>query len=114
MNVFKHALMERHGTMRSRKLFRPVSLVLALLLLAAACASRDMGGEISRERAIEIARQHVDFEPGKVEAAQDTEGGRAVWRVTFYGKGVSSVSPGQVMIIVLDRKTGEVVSLAMS
>lgn len=99
--------------MRPRKLFRPVSLVLAVIVLAA-CASRNGGGEISRERAIEIAGQHVDFEPGKVEAAQDMEGDRPVWRVTFYGKDTSASHPGQVMIIVLDRKTGEVVSLGMS
>lgn len=99
--------------MRSRKLFRPVSFVLALLLLAA-CASRDASGEISRERAIAIARQHVDFEPGSVEAETAVEEGRPVWRVTFKGKGVSAVHPGEVKIVVLDRKTGEVVSLAMS
>jgi peptidase YpeB-like protein len=93
-------------------------LVLSLLVLAALAGCTARGGgdgeEISRERAIELARQHVEFEPGKVEAVKDDEEGRPVWRVTFYGKGVSATHPGEVMIVVLDRKTGEVVSLGMS
>jgi hypothetical protein len=91
-------------------------LVLSLLAFAllAACASKGAGDEISKERAIELAREHVDFEPGKIEAVQDTEEGRPVWRVTFYGKGVDADHPGQVSFVVLDRRTGEVVSLGMS
>ena len=88
-------------------------LVLSLLVLAA-CASQSAGEEISRERAIEIARENIDFEPGNIEAVQETEEGRAVWRVTFYAKGVDATHPGQVSFVVLDRKTGEVVSLGMS
>lgn len=88
-----------------------VSLTLALL---AACASQSGGPEISRERAIEIARQQIDFEPGKVEAVQDTDQGRPVWRVTFYGKGVDAAHPGQVSFFLIDRETGEIVSLGMS
>lgn len=90
------------------------ALFLFALALLAACASQGDAQEISRERAIELARQHVTFEPGRVEAVQDTEENRPVWRVTFYGKGVTPERPGEVMIVVLDRKTGEMVSLAMS
>lgn len=88
-----------------------LSLVLALV---AACASQSSGQEISRERAIEIARQQIDFEPGKVEAVQETDQGRPVWRVTFYGKGVDAAHPGQVSFFLIDRETGEIVSLGMS
>jgi hypothetical protein len=91
-----------------------VLLTLALLALLAACASQSTGEEISKERAIELARPHVEFEPGKVEAVKETEEGRSVWRVTFYGKGVDATHPGEVMFVLLDRKTGEVVSLGMS
>jgi peptidase YpeB-like protein len=87
---------------------------LSVLVLLAACASQGASGEISKERAIELARQHVDFEPGKIEAVKDTEEDRPVWRVTFYAKGVDASHPGQVSIIVLDRRTGEIVSLGMS
>jgi hypothetical protein len=89
-------------------------LTLALLVLLAACASRSAGEEISKERAIELARPHVTFEPGKIEAVKETEEGRPVWRVTFYGKGVDATHPGEVSFVLLDRKTGEVVSLGMS
>ena len=89
-----------------------VSLLLALL---AACAAQSGGQEISEERAIEIARQQIDFEPGKVEAVQETDDeGRPVWRVTFYGKGVDAAHPGHVSIFWIDRETGEIVSLGMS
>ena len=88
-----------------------VSLMFALL---AACASQNAGQEISRERAIEIARQQIDFEPGKVEAVKEMDEGRPVWKVTFYGKGVDAAHPGQVSFFVVDRKTGEIVSLGMS
>ena len=88
-----------------------LSLVFALL---AACASQNGGQEISEERAIEIARQQIDFEPGKVEAVKEMDEGRPVWKVTFYGKGVDAAHPGQVSFFLVDRKTGEIVSLGMS
>jgi hypothetical protein len=90
-------------------------LVLSLLVLAA-CASQSTGQEISKERAIEIARQNINFEPDRIEAVKDTEEGRPVWRVTFYkgGKEVSSTHLGQVSFVSIDRKTGEIVSLGMS
>ena len=88
-----------------------LSLVMALL---AACAAQSSGQEISKERAIEIARQQIDFEPGKVEAVQETDQGRPVWRVTFFAKGVDAAHPGHVSVFWIDRKTGEIVSLGMS
>jgi hypothetical protein len=93
----------------------PALLVLLLLVLAA-CASQNAGKEISRERAIEIARQNIHFEPDRIEAVKDAEEGRPVWRVTFYksSREVSSTHLGQVSFVVLDRKTGEIVSLGMS
>jgi len=98
---------------------RKGAFLLALAALAAcaacaACASRGVDEDISEERAIELARRHVEFEPGKVEAVKDMDQDRPVWRVTFYGKGVSAAHPGEVMLVVLDRKTGELVSLGMS
>lgn len=95
-----------------RSALSPVLLVVLALL--AACAAQSTGQEISRERAIEIARQQIDFEPGNVEAVQETDQGRPVWRVTFYGKGVDAANPGQVSFFLVDRKTGEIVSLGMS
>jgi hypothetical protein len=91
-----------------------VLLVLLPLALLAACASQNGGQEISQERAIEIARQQIDFEPGKVEAVKETDQGRPVWKITFYGKGVDAAHPGQVSFFLVDRETGEVLSLGMS
>ena len=96
-----------------KKTALPVLVLLSLTLLAA-CASQSSGQEISRERAIEIARQQIDFEPGKVEAVQEIDQGRPVWRVTFYGKGVDAAHPGHVSYFLIDRETGEIVSLGMS
>jgi tellurite resistance protein len=92
-------------------------LALVLVSLLAACAAGGGGEEISKERAIELARQHVNFEtfePGRIEAERTTEADRPVWRVTFYGKDVTADHPGHVEIVTLDRKTGELVSLAKS
>jgi hypothetical protein len=93
-----------------------LSLLLTSLVLAVlGCASSKSGDEISKERAIEIARQQIHFEPKSTEAVPVTDQGRAVWRVTFRGEDLSPTNPiGQVQIFEIDRHTGEIVSLAMS
>lgn len=73
---------------------------LLLALLAFACASGTKNEEISRERAIEIARQHLTFEAKSVEAEQTTEQSRPVWRVTFRGR---EATPPPLHGRVLDR-----------
>ena len=97
---------------------RPNAAILclaAVFSLAATCAGPSPAAEISRERAIEIARPHVSFQPDSVEAERATSAGRAVWRVTFRGR-----LPGQppllfeTMIVEVDRYSGEVVSIARS
>ena len=75
----------------------------------------DAAGEITREQAIEIARKHVSFEPRSIEAAAVKEDGRPVWRVTFRGRPPGPEhAMGEFQEILVDRRTGEVVSLAMS
>jgi predicted small secreted protein len=90
--------------------------VLAALMMLAACASRSGGEEISQERAIELAREHLTFEARKVEAVKATDQGRPVWQVTFRGAepNPSLGFMGEVLIVSIDRKTGEMVSIAMS
>jgi hypothetical protein len=86
-----------------------------LLVFAFACATNSSGEEISRERAIEIARPHVTFEAKSIEAEKDTEEGRPIWRVTFRGEPIGPSHPiGEVQIITVDRRTGEITSLAMT
>jgi len=77
--------------------------------------SNPLRKEISRQRAIEIARPQVKFQVKSVAAKRDTDNGRPVWRVTFRGKHVSEGHPmTEIMIVLVDRKTGEIVSLAQS
>jgi len=71
--------------------------------------------EISRERAIEIARGRVDFEPKSVRAVKALEDKREVWRVTFRGEPISKIHlMGETMIVSVDRFTGEIVSVSKS
>ncbi len=85
------------------------------LILLAGCPSSTIRKEISKEHAIEIARAHVNFQPKTTEAEKATEDGREVWRVTFRGESVSQIHlHPQTMIVTVDRKTGEIVSLSKS
>lgn len=98
-------------------------LILVLLLSLPACltkpaqqdASSSPKNEISRERAIEIGRTQVKFQPKTINAEKTTDNGHPVWRVTFRGEPVSQTHPmGEILIVILDRKTGEIVSIAQS
>ena len=86
----------------------------AVLMMLAACVSRGGSEEISRERAIELAREHLTFEARKVEAVEATDQGRPVWKVTFRGVEHSQDHMGEILIVNIDRKTGQMVSIAMS
>jgi hypothetical protein len=71
--------------------------------------------EINRKRAIEIARAHVKFQPKSIKAEKLKESRRPVWRVTFRGESVGQGNMMlEIMIIGIDRFTGEIVSIAQS
>lgn len=72
--------------------------------------------EISRERAIVIAQAAVSFEIASMDAARATDGGRRVWRVTFRGTPASPDHPllRPIVIVLVDSRTGEVISVAKS
>lgn len=94
---------------------RNTILFLLLTLLALACTSSVKDEEISREKAIEIARQHLTFEAKSVEAEHATEQGRPVWRVTFRGREPNPPHlMGEFLAVTIDRKTGEMVTVGMS
>lgn len=112
---------------RLSRRFAALAVALAATLAAAGCAAgppaEEQGGtpaadgEISRERAIEIARRHadLDFEVREVTAERAVEQGREVWRVTFRGDPPGPGHPmGHLQVVSVDRRTGELVSLAMS
>ena len=83
-----------------------------LALMAVTCPAGPVESQVTREQAIEIARQEVSFEPDSVEAVLSTSE-VPVWRVTFRGR-----LPGQpsglfeTIIVEVDATSGEVVSIA--
>jgi len=87
--------------------------IILLLLAALACASTTNPAEISRDRAIEIARKQVTFAPTSIEAQKGSSAGTPIWRVTLRGR-----LPGQppllfeTRVVEIDRRTGAVVSVA--
>jgi hypothetical protein len=89
--------------------------VVAVATLGALCDPPAKSAEISRERAIEIARQEVNIDADTVEAVKVTSEGNAVWRVTFKGR-LPDQPPGlfETRIVEIDARTGKIVSLSTS
>ena len=85
---------------------------ICLTGLAATCPTAVT--EVSRERAIEIARGHATFDITTVEASKTTEQGRPVWRVLLQGAAASAEHPllRPTLIVFIDRHSGEVISIA--
>lgn len=108
---------DRGGSIRYRGIAGLVVVALVLACSPGAQAPEAGGGsaEIGRDEAVEIAREHVDFEVRSVDAERSTEQGRPVWRITFRGRPPGEgTAIGEVVIVILDRRTGELVSLAQS
>ncbi len=97
------------------KINKTAALLAALLLpTLAACAPQGGGQEISKERAIELARRHLTFKERSVEAEKTTDQGRPVWQVTFRGAEPGQGYLGEFLTVSIDRQTGEMVSIGMS
>ena len=90
-----------------------VHSVAAMALWSALCPGPSSTSEISRERAIEIARAEVSFEPASIDAVRAMSGARPIWRVTLRGQ-LPGQPPGlfETAIVEIDRRSGEVVSVA--
>ena len=83
--------------------------ILALAFLATrSCASRDT--EVSRDEAIEIAREEVDYEPERVMARFLPRGiqSRPSWAVSLSTVAADGTLE-RVTVIVVDGATGDVV-----
>ena len=115
-----HSRSFRQGLQRPRAqtalCYPAIFCLAALTVLASACIRPvSRGNEISRERAIEIARAQVSFHSDSVKAVRTMSGAQAVWRVTFRGR-----LPGQppllfeTVLVEVDRRSGEIVSIARS
>ena len=61
-------------------------LSMTLFALSACSSPISPSSEITGERAIELARQHVSFEPTGTAAEMDSRQGRPVWVVTFQAR----------------------------
>ena len=96
------------------RLFRIVASLVIAVVLTDGCA-RSGVAEITRDRAVEIARSQVMFAPSSVEVIKASAAGHRVWRVTIRGR-----LPGQpaelfeTRIFEIDRATGAIVSVARS
>lgn len=88
-------------------------LCLAVLMSVAATCAGPSSNEITRERAIEIARSQLSFSPDTIDATRTASAGRNIWRVTFRGR-LPGQPPGlfETLIVEVDRITGEIVSIA--
>jgi hypothetical protein len=103
----------------ARRHARFVLLVaLSIASLGALCERPTKSTPITRERAIEIARKQVSFNPDSTDAVQVTSEGPGrptVWRVTFKGR-LPDQPPGlfETRIFDIDVRTGEIVGAAMN
>jgi peptidase YpeB-like protein len=86
----------------------------AIAAMGAMCNPVEKPTQITRDRAIEIARKDLAFKPDSVDAVQTTEQQRQIWRVTFKGR-LPDQPPGlfETVTVDVDARTGEVVSAAM-
>jgi len=97
-----------------RFFFRVVGYVVFSALLADACA-RPLAGEITRDRAMDIARSQITLQASSVEAVKASARGRPIWRVTIRGR-----LPGQppelfeTRVVEIDRVNGAIISVARS
>jgi hypothetical protein len=91
----------------------PTARLIVIGLLTIACAHQATTTEITRDRAIALARAQVKFEPFDIKADRTRTNGRAVWRVELKGR-----LPGQppllfeTAVVEIDAVSGGVVSIA--
>ena len=96
--------------MSSRSVAR---LVFVGVVLTLGCASAPRPAEVTRDRAVALARAQVSFEPFEIKARRTRTNGRAVWRVELKGR-----LPGQppllfeTAVVEIDAVSGGVVSIA--
>ena len=101
---------ERRGvrdTAAGKTLLLVAVLVLALVA-SRSCAQRDL--EISKERAAEIARDEIDYEPDQVQTRFVPRGfkSRPTWAVSLSTTRADGTLE-RVTVVVVDARTGDVV-----
>lgn len=96
---------------------RAHAIAIACVVLsgvAATCPSA--AREITATDAVKIARAHATFEIESADPQKTTDSGRPVWQVTLRGKPASPDFPElrPIVIVLIDRRSGEVVGIAKS
>ena len=98
-----------------RRATRILALVTAVTAIAACGGTpASPSSTITRERAIEIARSHVSFEPTSVDAEHAARQGKQVWLVTLRRADGNHGGLGQFAEVTVDRATCDVMTSAMS
>ena len=92
----------------------PVARLLAVgIVLTLGCASAPRTTELTRDRAVALARAQVSFEPFEIKARRTRTNGRPIWRVELKGR-----LPGQppllyeTAVVEIDAVSGSLVSIA--
>lgn len=90
---------------------RTIILVIAVLVLAALVVSRSCESRenaIGKERAVEIARGQIDYEPQRVAVRFMRRGvpSRAYWAVSLPGE-----DPPRITTVLVDAASGSVVEV---
>lgn len=90
-------------------------LILVVVLVAALLVARTCGAtetELSKEDAIDIARDRVEYEPDLVQVRLLKRGlqSNEYWAVSLSGREADG-SLGQVTVVVVDAKTGDVAEI---
>jgi hypothetical protein len=86
-----------------------LGVLLAAFLVARTCGST--APDVSQERAIEIAKAEIDFEPTAVQVRNVPRGiqGERAWVVSLYtGK---ATNPGRCRLVEIDADSGRVDSV---
>jgi hypothetical protein len=92
-----------------------LGILMALtIVLASACSPTSPSSQITRDRAIDVARQSVGFEPTNITATMDTVRGHPVWVVTLTRGDRSHGLFEEFAEVSVDRKTGEILRVAIS
>src|SRR5262245_23843512 len=101
------------GSNRMTGVPRPLRILVAIVLTLAVACTGPSEPEISPDRAIEIARQQITFQPDTTDITRTTSNGSPVWRVTFRGTRHGQ-PPGlfETAIVEVDRSNGDIVSIA--
>lgn len=96
--------------------FFPAVIIVLLGLAGLGVTCPSPSREITRERAIAIAQMDVSFEVVSVKAERVVDNGLRVWRVTLQGPPASPDHPllRPILIVLVDARTAEIVSVAKS